>query len=211
MPRPLPVTLYSPVSVLSHKIRVTGVLKDANVIIPDGTTEVGGVTADVDGEILVSLNTSLLVENHNLSGTQTTNDDTSAVKTATVQVQGVSLDAPTLVSVLHTCMTDVIVDGLTPSASSVKGSNGVKVGNYPNPSIKNTSMVWGRSSPCDCCRIQDRIHQQTMVKGEPERRPKPRLPNHHGFPAIRGITSTRDLGARKTVRSNASFDEYPSE
>jgi len=143
MPRPLPVTLYSPVSVLSHKIRVTGVLKDANVIISDGTTEVGGVTADVDGEILVSLNTSLLVAKHNLRGTQRTNDGTSAVTTATVQVQSVSLHASTLISVLHTCMTDVMVNGLTPSSSLVKRINGVKVGNYPNPSINNTSMVWG--------------------------------------------------------------------
>ena len=64
------MTLHGPVTVVSRQIRVTGVLKGAKVIISGGTNEVRDDIASDDGEIFVSLNSSRLVEDANLNGTQ---------------------------------------------------------------------------------------------------------------------------------------------
>jgi len=164
------------VTVLSQQIRVTGVTNSAKVAILDGSTEVGGTTANADGEIHVPLNTLALVENHFLSGTQTTTDGTSPVTKYTIRVQGVSLGAPTLKSVLHTCMTDVRVDGLCPGATLVTRVNGVVFGKtLIQPSRLPTWCGMDRQRGIDP-ESKIEIIQQATIGGTLNEGPSPALP-----------------------------------
>jgi hypothetical protein len=107
---------------------VTGVLNGAKVVISGAGVDVGSATATVDGELFVPLDTSLLVEKHYLGGTQTTADSTSESTGYVVQITEVSLDPPILKSTLHTCVTDILVDGCTPGANLITKINGVVLG-----------------------------------------------------------------------------------
>jgi hypothetical protein len=165
--------------VLSREIRVTGVLNGAKVVISGGGLEVGSTTATVDGEVFVPLDTSLLVEKHYLGGTQTTTDGTSEPTGYVVQITGVSLDPPILKSILHTCMTDVLVDGCTPGATLVTKINGVAFGE----TLVSKTLQWcgidqSHSIPADST-IE--IHQEATVNQQLQTGTSSKLPAHSCF------------------------------
>ncbi|KAJ9643048.1 hypothetical protein H2199_004570 [Coniosporium tulheliwenetii] len=179
MSRPLPITLHGPVTVLSPSVRATGVNKGAKVTIYDGAAEVGSGVSDIDGEYLVPLETSLLVERHLLKGVQTTAGGTSSQTDYGVEVTGVDLEAPVLASTLHTCMTDILVDGLTPGATLITTIDGDRFGE---------SAVLSPLSWCGIDREKDisadatvTIHQEATINGAAAIGPSPNCPKCSAF------------------------------
>ena len=179
MSRPLPITLHGAVTILSPSVRATGVNKGAKVTIYDGAAEVGSGVSEADGEFLVPLETSLLVERHLLKGVQTTAGGTSSQTDYGVEVTGVDLEAPFLASTLHTCMTDILVDGLTPGATLITTINGDRFGE---------STVLSPLSWCGIDREKDipadvavTIHQEATINGAVAIGPSPNCPKCSAF------------------------------
>lgn len=181
MPVPLPLTLHGPVTGLSPHVRVTGVLQGAKVEIFDGDTQLGSKIAEIDGENYIPLDGDLIGQAKSLTGIQTTSEGTSERSRYEVQVQKVTLESPLVSSLLHTCVTDILCEGLLPGATLITLLNGNKIG--------ERQITYDR----DFCGISDpelvlpegalvEIYQTTTLNGEEMSGPSPDLPPISPFP-----------------------------
>ncbi|KAH7063899.1 hypothetical protein BKA63DRAFT_526408 [Paraphoma chrysanthemicola] len=181
MPVPLPITLHGPVTVISQTVRVTGVHQGAKVEIYDGDDRVGADMAQADGQAYIRIETSRLVESHALTGLQITSEGASERSRYGVQVKGVSLEPPRLTSVLHTRMSDIQCENLTPGATLVTLIDGNEVGNQTITREKSL------------CGIDDfelqitagskvEIYQKATINGNETSGPSPDLPFIPPFP-----------------------------
>jgi hypothetical protein len=120
MPKPLPLTVYGPVTPLSPAVRVGGALTNAEVTILDDGNPIGTATATRPGDLWVGL-TSQPKEGHKITATQKNPDGTSDPSPFPVPVTGVPnpLPVPVILSDLNTCMVDILAGALVPGATVV--------------------------------------------------------------------------------------------
>jgi hypothetical protein len=123
MTRPLPPTVYGPITPFTPEVRVSGVLTDADVIVvADGQTVLGRGKAPAPGELWVKLTIPPKAK-QNITAVQSTTDPVfnSWPSPNAVVVVEVPLPLPTPVisSDLNSCMTGVLIDGLVPGAKVI--------------------------------------------------------------------------------------------
>jgi hypothetical protein len=129
MAKPMPLTVYGPVTPISPFVRVTGVLPTAEVGILDNGQPIGHAIATNPGELLVHL-TSQPQLGHSITAVQKTNDGTSEPSAQAIPVVDIPdpLPVPVIVSALNTCMVDILIDGLVPGARIVTAIGGQPFG-----------------------------------------------------------------------------------
>lgn len=164
MAKPMPLTVYGPVTPLSPAVRVTGVLPLADVQILANGIGIGQAIASSPGELWVPL-TSQPGVGQNISATQKTTDGTSDAAKQTVPVIDVPnpLPVPVIFSDLNTCMVDIWAGALVPGAKVLTNIGGVPFGSTV-PSQPN-SLLGINASQSIGAGAQAEVHQEATIAG----------------------------------------------
>lgn len=164
MAKPLPLTVYGPVTPLSPAVRVTGVLPGADVDILANGAGIGHAMANSPGELWVPLVSQPGV-GQAISAVQKTSDGTSDPSSQTVPVIDVPnpLPVPVIFSDLNTCMVDIWAGALVPGAKVLTNIGGVPFGSTV-PSQPN-SFLGINASQSIGIGARAEIHQEATVAG----------------------------------------------
>jgi hypothetical protein len=129
MAKPLPLTVYGPITPISPAVRVTGVLPSADVTVLANGAPVGDAIAPAAGELWVPLTTQPSV-GQQIAATQKTPDGTSLPSTLTIPVIDVPdpLPIPVIFSDLNSCMVDIWTGALVPGAKVITTIGGAAFG-----------------------------------------------------------------------------------
>ena len=108
MAKPMPPTVYGPVTSLNPNVRVTGILPGADVTIFGNGTPLGQATSTTPGEIFVPL-IKQPVMGQVITAVQKTSSGTSEPSSQPVIVVDVPnpLPTPVILSALNTCISDI--------------------------------------------------------------------------------------------------------
>jgi hypothetical protein len=164
MAKPMPLTVYGPVTPLSPNVRVTGVLPGAEATILDNGNPIGHATAANPGELLVPVTTQPVV-GHAITAVQKTADGTSEPSSQPITVVDVPdpLPMPVILSGLNSCMVDIWVSGLVPGAKVLTTIGGQPFGE--NVAGQATSWVGINGAMPITPNTRAQIHQEAVVGG----------------------------------------------
>jgi len=182
MAKPMPLTVYGPVTPLSPNVRVTGVLHGAEATILDNGNSIGHTTAVNPGELLVAV-TTLPVVGHAITAVQKTADGTSEPSSQPITVVDVPnpLPVPVILSALNTCMVDIWASGLVPGAKVVTTIGGQPFG--ANIVGQATSLLGINATMAITPNGQAQIHQEATIGGAPRVSKAVTSPNIPNFQA----------------------------
>ena len=129
MVKPLPLTIYGPITPISPFVRVTGVLPTATVTVSADGTPIGQAVASNPGELLVPLGVQPTVAQQ-ITAVQKTADGASEPSPQAVSVTAIPdpLPVPVIASALHSCMVDIWAGALVPGAKVVTAIGGQPFG-----------------------------------------------------------------------------------
>ncbi len=162
MSKPMPLTVYGPVTPISPFVRVTGVLPSAEVNILDNGQPIGHAVAANPGELLVPLTTQPTL-GHSITAVQKTSEGTSEPSAQSIPVVDVPdpLPVPVILSALNTCMSDILADGLVPGAQVITSIGGQPFGS--SVASQPTSWLGIDSTQQIAPGSQADIHQEAHI------------------------------------------------
>ena len=178
MAKPMPPTVYGPVTSLNPNVRVTGILPGADVTIFGNGTPLGQATSTTPGEIFVPL-IKQPVMGQVITAVQKTSSGTSEPSSQPVIVVDVPnpLPTPVILSALNTCISDIYAGKLVPGAQIVASIGGQPFGG----NIPGSTEAWLGIDPTKPIPANSKvlIHQEAVIAGVPRVSPafvSPQIP-----------------------------------
>jgi hypothetical protein len=148
MATPLPPIVHGPITPITPRVRVSGVLQEAIVTLRVGASDVGQDKAQVPGDLWVTIASSLTV-GQLVFAVQSLDGKSSAVSNRPVDVVNPPdpLPSPVFGSALSQCMAWLMLDNLVPGATVIVRQGNVTVAKTKADAINNQWISVDPSAP----------------------------------------------------------------